>query len=153
LHTEYFKSSKNSPETLRHFYKRQIRFEEVDQMGIVWHGRYPGYFEESRVAFGRKYGISYSDFMLHKHPVPIRKISVDYLAPLYFEDEIEIETIMHWSQAAKMNYEYIIRKKNGVVCTGFTVQLMLDTEFNLLLQPPDFYQIFIDKWQRGEFAQ
>jgi acyl-CoA thioester hydrolase len=118
-------------------------------MGIVWHGRYPGFFEEGRVAMGHKYGISYSDFIRHRFPVPIRQLSVDYLEPLYFEDEIEIETVMHWSEAAKMNFEYFIHKGKNIVSAGHTIQLMLDDSFELLLAPPDFYLEFIEKWKKG----
>jgi len=105
-----FQSAPDEPPPLRHRIKRVVRFEEVDSMRIVWHGRYPAYFEEGRVAHGHKYGISYSDFIRRKCPVPIRQLRVDYLEPLCFEDEIEIETILHWSDAARMNFEYFIYK-------------------------------------------
>ena len=134
---------------LRMKINRQVRFEEVDSMGIVWHGRYVGYFEEGRVALGHKYGISYSDFIRNRNPVPLRQVHVEYLAPLYFEDDIEIETILHWSDAAKINFEYIIRKNNKIACTGYTVQLILDEKLELLFAPPEFYQEFMDKWKKG----
>ncbi len=121
-------------------------------MGIVWHGRYPGYFEEARIAAGHKYGISYSDFITNRTPVPIRQITIDYHEPLLFEDEIEVEAIMHWSDAARINIEYNIYKKKKVVCTGSTIQLMLDDTFNLLLEPPEFYKTFMAKWKSGELT-
>ena len=36
-----------------------IRFSEVDSMGVVWHGHYAIYFEDAREAFGDKYGFEY----------------------------------------------------------------------------------------------
>ena len=36
-----------------------IRFSEVDSMGVVWHGNYAIYFEDAREAFGAKYGLEY----------------------------------------------------------------------------------------------
>jgi acyl-CoA thioester hydrolase len=149
MNKPYFQNIPESPPPLRVRIKRLVRFEEVDSMGIVWHGRYPGYFEEARVTHGHKYGISYSDFIHHKLPIPIRQMRVDYLEPLFFEDEIEIEAILHWSQAARMNYEYIIRKGEKVVCTGYTVQLMLDESYQLLLAQPPFYADFMEKWNKG----
>ena len=145
----YFKPVPGSPPPLRAVVKRQVRFEEVDPMGIVWHGRYAGYFEDSRVALGHKYGISYSDFIRQKTPAPIRQMCIEYLAPLFFEDDMEIEAILHWSEAARMGFEYIIRKDGNVVCTGYTVQLMLDKNAELLLSPPPFYLDFLKKWKEG----
>lgn len=149
MNKPYFKPVANSPAPLRATVKRLVRFEEVDSIGIVWHGRYPGYFEEARVALGHKYGISYSDFIRHKHPVPIKQMGVDYIEPLFFEDEIEIEAILHWSEAVRMNFEYVIRKDERLVCTGYTIQLMLDESFQLLLCHPPFYADFMEKWRKG----
>ena len=149
MNKPYFQPVPNAPAPLHATIKRQVRFEEVDSIGIVWHGRYPGYFEEGRVALGNRYGVSYSDFIRNKLPVPIRQLGVDYFEPLFFEDEIEIEAILHWSEAARINYEYIIRRDEKVVCTGYTVQLMLDESFELLLSPPPFYVDFMEKWKKG----
>lgn len=149
MNKPYFQPVPGSLPPLHTKVKRLVRFEEVDSIGVVWHGRYPGYFEEGRVALGHKYGISYSDFIRHKHPVPIRQMGVDYFKPLFFEDEIEIEAILHWSEAARMNFEYVIRKDEKVVCTGYTVQLMLDENFQLLLSPPPFYMDFVERWNKG----
>ena len=149
MNKPYFQPVPNAPAPLHDTIKRQVRFEEVDSIGIVWHGRYPGYFEEGSVALGNRYGVSYSDFIRNKLPVPIRQLGVDYFEPLFFEDEIEIEAILHWSEAARINYEYIIRRDEKVVCTGYTVQLMLDESFELLLSPPPFYVDFMEKWKKG----
>ena len=149
MNKPYFKPVSGAPAPLHATIKRQVRFEEVDSIGIVWHGRYPGYFEEGRVALGNKYGVGYSDFIRNKLPVPIRQLGVDYFEPLFFEDEIEIEAILHWTEAARINYEYIIRRDEAVVCTGYTVQLMLDESFELLLSHPPFYVDFMEKWKKG----
>ena len=58
----YFRRGEGQPPPLRAITKRRVRFEEVDPLGIVWHGRYPSYFEDARVELGRKYGIDYMDF-------------------------------------------------------------------------------------------
>ena len=152
MRKSYFAPEPNGPTPLRHTLTRRVRFEEVDSMGIVWHGRYPGYFEEARVAFGHGYGISYSDFIRHGTPAPVRQVSIDYLEPLFFEDEIEIDAVLRWTEAARINYEYEIRRQGKIVCTGCTVQLMLDSNYDLLLALPDFYQDFMDQWKKGVLA-
>ena len=37
----------------------EIRFSEVDSMGVVWHGHYAMYFEDAREEFGKKYDLGY----------------------------------------------------------------------------------------------
>ena len=37
----------------------RIRFNEIDALGIVWHGHYIKYFEDAREAFCKEHNISY----------------------------------------------------------------------------------------------
>lgn len=130
--------------------ERVVRFEEVDPLGIVWHGRYPGYFEDARVALGSRHGIGYLDFAGNGVVTPIKQLAVEYYKPLRFMDRFTIEGILHWSDAAKMVHEFIIRNGAGEVATrGHTVQLMIDEHENLLLYPPPFYAEFCRRWKEG----
>lgn len=122
-------------------------------MGIVWHGRYASYFEDARVALGSRYGIGYEDFLHHGVPAPIRKMQVDYLAPLRFREEFEVEALLHWSDAARFDFEFLIRGNNGcLIATGCSVQLMLDPAGALLLLPPPFVRAVRERWRAGELA-
>ena len=146
----YFPNREGDPPPLRTTVKRRVRFEEVDPMGIVWHGRYVGYFEDGRVALGSRYGIGYEEFFRHGVPAPIRKMQLDYLEPLRFQEDFEIEAILHWSDATRLDFEFLIRSSNGsLVATGCSVQLMLDRAGGLLLLPPPFVRDLREKWKAG----
>lgn len=122
-------------------------------MGIVWHGRYPGYFEDARVALGSRYGIGYEDFIRHGIPAPIRRLQVDYLAPLRFQQEFSIEALLHWSDAARLDFEFVIRAADGApAATGSSIQLMLDSSGALLLVPPPFVLAVRERWRAGTLA-
>jgi acyl-CoA thioester hydrolase len=147
----YFPKSKDQPESLRVSVERTVRFEEVDALGIVWHGRYASYFEDARIALGQRYEIGYLEFYTHGVVAPIKKMHFDYHRPLRFEEAVTIEGILHWSDAARMNFEFIIRNRNGeIATTGFTVQMMLDSNENILVIPPPFYVDFCNKWKAGD---
>jgi len=78
----------------------------------------------------------------------------DYHRPLRFQEKMAIEGILHWSDAARMNFEFIIRNSNGeLATTGFTVQMMLDSNENILVIPPPFYVEFCNKWKAGELER
>lgn len=147
----YFNTPKDAPRPLRFKVERQVRFEEVDSLGIVWHGRYPSYFEDARGALGQNYGINYLDFHQNGVIAPIKKMHIDYHRPLAYPDIFTIEGILHWSDAARLNYEYIIRDIEGEqMTTGYTVQVMLDLDKNLYMVMPSFYNEFCRKWKAGE---
>jgi acyl-CoA thioester hydrolase len=147
----YFPVSEGQPVPLRLQVKAKVRFEEVDAVGIVWHGRYSTYFEDARTVLGDKYGVGYMDFLRNQTLVPIKRLHIDYAIPLLYKDEMTIEGIMHWSEAARINYEFIIRNSEGeVTTTGYTIQMMLDLNKNIRMIPPPFYKEFLKRWKAGE---
>jgi len=146
----YFPRQEGAPQPLRVTVERQVRFEEVDPLNIVWHGRYPSYFEDARVAFGEKYGIGYMECYAQGILTPIKKMHVDYFRPLRFQERFTIEGILHWSAAARLNFEFIIRNRaEEVTTTGYTVQMLLDSEMNIMLIPPPFLHDFLERWEKG----
>ena len=147
----YFPAKPGDPAPLRTTVERVVRFEEVDPLGIVWHGRYPSYIEDARGALGAAYGVGYLDLYRQGVLAPIRKMHLDYFKPLVFEETFTIEGILHWSEAARLNYEFVLRNAAGeVTTTGYSVQMLMDEKHNVLLAPPDFYQDFLKRWQQGE---
>ncbi|NDV23254.1 acyl-CoA thioesterase [Desulfovibrio sp. JC022] len=145
----YFPKTEGAPQPLRHVVERKVRFEEVDPMNIVWHGRYPSYFEDGRTALGDMYGVGYLDFYRYKVAAPIKKMQVDYIKPLRFGETFSIETLLHWTEAARMNYEFIIRDSAGEkATTGCTVQLFVQDD-ELMMFQPDFFAQLCEKWKAG----
>jgi len=151
MNKPYFKKIDGQPEPLRIKIKRQVRFEEVDALGIVWHGRYPGYFEEAREALGEKYGIGYMTLYENGIIAPIKKMHIDYHHPLKLQDIFYTEGILHWSEAARINFEFIIKDAGGrLVTTGYTVQVILDQDQNLCMVHPPFFEQFRKRWKAGK---
>jgi acyl-CoA thioester hydrolase len=149
----YFPVPQGAPAPLRVTVQRQVRFEEVDPLNIVWHGRYPSYFEDARVAFGEKYGIGYLECYRNGVLTPIKKLHLDYFRPLAFPERFSIEGILHWNPAARLDFEFIIRNEADEVTTrGYSVQMMLDPDQNIMLIQPPMFREFLDRWERGELS-
>lgn len=148
----YFPNDPCTPLPLREVVSRRVRFEETDPLGIVWHGRYASYFEDAREQLGNSLGIGYADFFAHGYSIPIRRLTVDYLCPLAYPEIFTIEAILHWSEAMRLNYEFIIRTQEGDIrATGCTVHLLVDSSMSLQMTIPDFYRSFLDQWSDGKF--
>ncbi|MBP9793060.1 MAG: acyl-CoA thioesterase [Flavobacterium sp.] len=123
----------------------RVRFNETDPLGIVWHGYYITYFEDGREAFGREHGISYLDVQRSGFTTPIVKSECEHKLSLRYGDVARIETTFVDSPAAKMIFRYkIFDPQNKVVCTGETVQVFLDSNGNLSLNLPPFFE----NWKR-----
>ena len=148
--TNYFTENGDTPKPLVVTVERRVRFEEIDLLGMVWHGRYPSYFEDGRIAFGDRYGLAYQTFILHKTMAPVVQMHFDYKTPLRFDETFRICTRLHWSEAARLNFSYTLEKdETTVVATGYTVQLLTEPDGTVLLVVPEWMRDFREKWLSG----
>ncbi|MEG1553408.1 MAG: thioesterase family protein [Rikenellaceae bacterium] len=134
---------------LRSQTKIRVRFSEVDSMQIVWHGNYVHYFEDGREAFGKEYsGLSYMDIYKSGYTAPIVDMTLQYKRPLKFDDTAIVETRYIGTQAAKICFEYEIRRESDgeVIATGTSIQVFLDGNGELQLLSPEFYMKWKEKW-------
>ena len=129
---------------------RLVRFNEVDPLNVVWHGHYASYFEDARVAFGRQYGFGYRDMHGAGFVAPVKQMHIDYEVSLRFDQECRITASLFWSEAARLNFEYVITDREGCVTTrGYTVQLFVSLEGGLFYAKPDLYEAFCARWRAG----
>ncbi|MGB4655031.1 MAG: acyl-CoA thioesterase [Bacteroidales bacterium] len=119
----------------------EIRFSEVDSMGIVWHGAYAKYFEDAREAFGKKYGIGYLDIKRNGYYAPLVNLDFSFKKPLTYGDKAIVEAIYEPCAAAKIKYKYNIfdLSQKIVIATGSSVQVFLNSDYQLEWNSPEFY--------------
>ncbi|PVD49773.1 4-hydroxybenzoyl-CoA thioesterase [Terrimonas sp.] len=120
-----------------------VRFNEADPLGIVWHGHYVRYFEDGREAFGNEHGIGYLDFYKKGYVIPIVSIQCDYKRSLKYGERVIVETTFVPCDAAKLKFEYRLFNAGTkqVVATGSSVQVFLEKENSVLqLTNPDFFE-------------
>jgi len=126
--------------------KIRVRFNEVDSLGIVWHGHYITYFEEGRENFGLRYGISYLDVKANGFATPIVESVCKHKLPLKYGDQATIETTFVDSPANKLIFTYkIFNPKGEIVCTGKTIQVFIDERGELVLNVPPMIKVWKKK--------
>lgn len=126
----------------------EVRFNELDPLGVVWHGNYIKYFEDGREDFGMKHGISFSDLKREKVMAPVVSVTCDYKRFVRYGEKLLVETTFIDNPAAKIVLDYkIYRKENKeLVAVGSTVQVFTDTKGELLLIPPEFAVAWKRRW-------
>ncbi|MBI4848341.1 MAG: acyl-CoA thioesterase [Nitrospirae bacterium] len=133
--------------------KRRVHFNEVDLLGIVWHGRYPVFFEEGSEELGRVCGLSYKDFYESGLRAPIAQLYIDYLKPLCLGEVFTIRAVLVWDESSRINTEYYLLKEDGSIATsGYTVQVLTAAATGevCIISPP-LLERCRTKWKAGEF--
>lgn len=127
-----------------------VRFSEVDSMGVVWHGAYPLYLEDAREAFGDKYGLTYANYVDNGCYAPIVDMQIQYKQPLRHGTKMKIIAKYKPTAAAKIIFEYEIRDRNDntLYCTGKTVQVFMDLDYQLVWQNPEWFIEWKKQWQQ-----
>lgn len=84
---------------------KQIPFYDVDSYQIVWHGHYAKYFEEARCALLEKIGCTYEDMKEWGYFFPVIDLSVRYVKPLLFKQNIRINAVIkQWQNKLVVDY-------------------------------------------------
>lgn len=131
--------------------ERTVRFEEVDSLEYMWHGRYASWLEDGREAFGKLHQLSYLDFFGQGVAVPIKLFHLDFHHPLRYAQTYSIDASLLWNEAAVLDFEYVLKDSDGIVTTtGYTTQLMLARDGKLLLEQPAFYKEFCARWRQEQ---
>lgn len=127
----------------------KVRFSEIDSMRRVWHGSYVTYFEDGREAFGRQYpGIGYADMQRAGIYAPVYDIHARYLAPMGINDVAMVITRYNYHPGARLDFSYkIYREADRTLCVeGSTTQLFIDREGQLMVDLPDYYKHWQEKY-------
>ena len=129
--------------------KIDIRFSEVDSMHVVWHGNYAKYFEDAREAFGEKYGLDYLTIYGNGYFAPLVELTFKYKRPLRYGDRAEIRIFYRPTEAAKIVFDYTIYDPadHSVFATGHSVQVFMDSDYQLVLYSPPFYDEWRKRWK------
>jgi len=151
---DYFPSRPGEPEPLTATARRRVRFEEVDMLNIAWHGHYVSFLDDGRVAFGDRYPVlSYRHLHQVKVAAPIVQLHIDFQAPLFFDEEMTVSASLHWSEAVRLNFSYLVTGPEGrLVARAWSVQLLVDEQRHTLLVPPDWFAEFREQWRQGKLA-
>jgi len=150
----YFARRTEDPAPLTFRIKRRTLFSDADPMGILWHGRYPAFFESAAAELHRACGLGYLDFQQANVYAPIVQLHIDYIASVLLDEEVMVEATLVWNDAARIDTEYAIVKPDGrIAARGFTVQLFTASATGIpLLAPPCFVEASRQAWRDGEFA-
>ncbi|MDR1877331.1 MAG: acyl-CoA thioesterase [Flavobacteriaceae bacterium] len=119
--------------------KVRVRYGETDQMGYVYYGNYPQYFEVGRVELFRAIGMSYKEIENFGVMLPVADLSIKYVNPARYDDELSIITFVRkLPEGVRIFFEYEIRNQEGkLLTTGNTTLYFMDKKTGRILRCPE----------------
>lgn len=125
-----------------------VRFSELDPMGVVWHGDYTLYFEDAREAFGKEYGLGYMTFFDNGFTAPLVELSMQYKKIIKYVTPLRVDIIYRPTESAKIVFDYEIHdeRDDSLIATAHSVQVFLDKDYQLVWENPEFYLEWKKRW-------
>ncbi len=124
----------------------RIRYADTDQMGVVYYGNYPRFYEIGRSEMIRDFGFSYKELEDTGVYMPVASVNAKYLRPLYYDEMITIEsTLKTIPQARMVFYHTIYNSENEVVHTAEVTLVFLNAETNRPVRVPEYMTRALEK--------
>ena len=129
-----------------------VRFHDVDMVGVVWHGHYLRYLENARWALMNQLGYGLQRMLESGVAWPIVELQTKYLSPARFGDRLRVRaSLVEWEARLALNY-LVTRPLDGVrIARGRTVQVAVDARNGELqfATPQDFVNAVRTALARG----
>lgn len=105
-----------------HEIKTRIRYQETDQMGIVYYANFFVYFEMGRTEYLRDLGLPYAELENEHIYFPVTETYCRFRSPAQYDDVLIIQTWVSELKHATVQFSYkIIREgDNNLIAEGFT---------------------------------
>jgi acyl-CoA thioester hydrolase len=122
----------------------RVRYQETDQMGVVYHANYLVWFEVGRVELLRQRGMTYRDIELEEGcGLAVVEVAARYKVPARYDDELTIETRVVMARGPVVKFAYrILRVVDGVLlCEGETMHVVVGRDMKRRALPKKYAEI------------
>lgn len=109
----------------------RVRYQETDQMGVVYHANYLTWFEIGRTELIRELGVPYRRIEERGLLLPVIDLHVQFQSPARYDDRVLIRTRIIQSTGVRISFGYqAIRKETGeLLASGETHHVWVNRAF------------------------
>ena len=111
-----------------------VRFNEVDEWGMAWHGHYMAWFEVGRMALLRRFDLLPKQMVELGYIAPVIRLTCDFKQPASCGDSIIIRTTAVKPEIAALTFKFEVLHKDNrtLLAYGETTQVLLTTEKKMI---------------------
>ena len=120
--------------------KKTVLPQHTDHAGVMWHGAYINFLEESRIKALEQSGLNYFDLLNSNLELPVSTLSVKYIKPINLSEEIHINSYYETTRSPKIFIYSEFVNKNKIITTKVELNLVLirKDNFSIVRKRPKF---------------
>jgi acyl-CoA thioester hydrolase len=115
----------------------RVRYGDTDQMGYVYYGNYPYYYEMARAEAIRSLGITYKQIEQSGIVMPVTRMNIKYIQPAFYDDLLQVRLTIPEKPGRSILFVYEIFKQDEKTNEGETTLVFLDKKSQRLIHAPD----------------
>ena len=135
---------------LRELHKKVLP-QHTDHAGVMWHGTYLNWLEESRIDAIGKAGIQYIELLKRGFEMPVYKIEIKYLIPIIIGDDIIVKSyfITNKGPRIKVNSTFTSLKNKIHAKASIDIVLINKETFKVVRKRPLFLEHYLNNLRKG----
>ena len=131
--------------------KKKVLPQHTDHAGVLWHGTYLNWLEESRIDSIGKAGIRYIDLLKRGFEMPVYKIEIKYLIPIMIGDEIIIKSFFITNQGPRIKVNSTFTNLMNKIHAEASIDIVLINKetFKIVRKRPLFLENYLNNLRKG----
>jgi len=130
---------------------KKVLPQHTDHAGVMWHGTYLNWLEESRIHSIGRAGMQYIELLDRGFEMPVYKIEIKYLRPIMIGDEIIIKSsfLTNKGPRIKVNSTFTGLRNNIHAEASIDIVLINKETFKVIRRRPDFLENYLNNLRKG----
>ena len=104
----------------------RVRYQETDNMGVVYYSNYLVWFEVARTEYLRSMGLVYKKLEEKGIYLMVASVSCKYKSPAKYDDTVKVETWIEDVKNTSLRFVYKLSVGERTIATGDSVHVFTD---------------------------
>ena len=106
----------------------RVRYQETDNMGVVYYSNYLVWFEVARTEYFRSMGLAYRKLEEKGVYLMVASVSCEYKSPAKYDDTVKVETWIEELKNSSLKFAYKLTVGDRTVALGNSVHVFTNKD-------------------------
>lgn len=135
-------------------HEHRVRYQETDQMGVVYHANYLNWFEVGRTEWIRAAGLPYAELERRGLLLPVTELHIQYASPARYDDLVHVRVELTEFSALRLKFDYEARRSadGALLVGGWSRHVWVNASWRparIDREAPDLYRLVASRFTGG----
>ena len=130
---------------------KKVLPQHTDHAGVMWHGTYLNWLEESRIDSIGNAGLPYIKLLDRGFEMPVYKVEIKYLIPIMIGEKIIVKSFFIINKGPRIKVNSIFTDHRNKIRAEACIDIVLINKetFKVVRKRPDFLENCLNNLRKG----